>query len=111
MNLLERISLDRAARKYAKRLPAELHRCWGAGETYTPGQIKTAIAALKLPKRWAALGFASFLSEADFAAASQIFPTDLNYETARALFERHRVGPASAAYVFANNDGSAPVIM
>jgi hypothetical protein len=109
MNWFDRISLNRAASRYARRLPDEMRRCWGAGETYTPGQIRTAIAALELPPRWAALGYAAFLSEAEFAANAAAYPVALPYGTARACFERHRVKAFRTPYAFeGTKDGLLP---
>ncbi len=105
MNWLDRILLNRAAKKYARRLPAEMRRCWGAGETYTLGQIKTAIASLKLPERWAVLGYAAFLNEAEFATMSSALPVGLTYDSARACFQRHRVRAGSTTYAFENTVG------
>jgi hypothetical protein len=111
MNWFDWISLNRAAKRYARRLPAELRRCWGADDTYTPGQIRTAIATLKLPKQWSALGYAAFLNEADFTAMSPAAPSALTYDMARQRFQRYRGRPSSTAYAFENTvgEGNYPV--
>jgi hypothetical protein len=78
--------LKRAAKIYGRRLPATLREGWGSSETYTPGQIAAAIKRGRLNPKFAALGYAAFMSEEQFNAVHQQMPVALGYAEARALF-------------------------
>jgi len=53
------VRFRRAAREYARRLPAQLRKDYGAGELYTPQQIRMSAARAKLPEAYVAFGFAA----------------------------------------------------
>jgi hypothetical protein len=63
---LEALRLRSAAKKYARVLGPDLVRDYGASETYNEAQIRAAIRKLKLPEQYAKLGFAAFMTEAEF---------------------------------------------
>lgn len=74
---IARMRLRSAARRYARRLGPRLRHDYGAGERYTPGQIRTAAARCKLPARFLCIGFAAFLPEEVYrATVDQAFKDD-----------------------------------
>ena len=66
MKWFNQFGLDRAAKAYAKRLPAEMNAGWGSSEVYTIGQVKAAIRHLGLKGRYIAIAYAAFLTKEDF---------------------------------------------
>jgi len=90
MKWFNQFGLDRAAKAYAKRLPAEMNAGWGSSEVYTIGQVKAAIRHLGLKGRYIAIAYAAFLTKEDFTSVEAEYPTPIAYDAARELFERHR---------------------
>jgi hypothetical protein len=63
MSLLFKLWKNRAAKRYARKLPRGLRKGWGKSRSYTPGQIQATVKALKLDPRFIVFGYAAFLSE------------------------------------------------
>ena len=82
----------RAAKRYALRLGPCLLRHFGSSATYSRGQIERGIAETGLNPRYAALGYACFLEEADYQALAGELPLPLAYEEARDLVARYVPG-------------------
>ncbi|RAK58891.1 hypothetical protein DJ021_03285 [Phenylobacterium hankyongense] len=89
MGWLQRIAMHRAAKTYARRLPAEMHRGWGAADFYTPGQVRAAVAHLGLNRRYIVIAYAAFLAEDEFATAASETPVSATYAEARRIFGRY----------------------
>jgi hypothetical protein len=88
MNLLFAIQKNRAARRYARRLPGALRKGWGGSASYTFGQIQSAVRALRLDPRFIAFGYAAFLSEEAFAEVYGDTRPPIPREAAREAFVR-----------------------
>jgi hypothetical protein len=88
VNLLRRLKLRRAAKRYARQLGSQLQRGYGAAEFYTPAQIRASVARLGLNPQFIALGYASFLNEEEFAALAAAMPMCIPYDEARELVAR-----------------------
>ena len=84
--LFLRLRLRRAAKRYARRLPPQLHRSYGASETYTAAQIRTAAAKQRLDGDFLVLGYAAFLDEDLFCCIVRKLSVRLSYRQARELF-------------------------
>ena|SRR5712691_5846127 len=84
-NLITKIRLNLAARRYARRLGPQLRRDYGGGADYTVGQIRAAVKKCHLPVRHIKLGFAAFMDEATFrrVADKRDWPA---YEALRSLY-------------------------
>ncbi len=98
MGWLRRWAMRRAARAYARRLPAELQAGWGAAPFYTPGQVAAAIRRLKLEGPHAALAYAAFTTQSDFETVESALRGQIGYDEARKLMERTAPGVLSATY-------------
>ncbi len=96
MGWLERMKLDGAAKRYARRLPRALREGWGGAKTYTPAQIRKAIDTAGLDPAYAVFGYAAFLPEEDFALAVAGLPIQAPYAEARERLLRFLPGGASA---------------
>ena len=90
MNFLSRMAVRRVAKRYAKRLPAELEANWGASDAYTIDQVRAAIARSGLRGRYIAVAYAAFLTEADYLNIAASLPLVLPYDVARNLFWKAR---------------------
>jgi len=90
MKWLNQFGLNRAAKTYAKQLPAAMNAGWGSSDVYTIGQVKAAIRHLSLKGRYIAIAYAAFLTREDFASLEAEYPTPIAYDTARELFALHR---------------------
>lgn len=88
MNLLFAIQKNRAAKRYARRLPGALRKGWGRSASYTPGQIQSAVKTLRLDPRFIVFGYAAFLSEEAFAEVYAATPPPIPREAAREAFVR-----------------------
>jgi hypothetical protein len=98
MSWLEAFRLRRAAIAYARKLPNHLARAYGRGRTYTPGQIRTAVDALKLDPQFVALALAAYLEDCNYQDLRDGLPMTLDYNHARATFLRYLPGrPVSAS--------------
>src|SRR5579864_4594363 len=86
MGLFANLRRNRAARQYARALPSWLARSYGASPHYLVTQIDAAITALKLPREFAAFGYAAFLSPEDYEVNRRKLSHHLEYDLARALF-------------------------
>ena len=95
MSWPSRWMMRRAAKKYARRLPAELRAGWGAAQFYTPDQVAAVIKRLRLEGPHEALAYATFTTEADFAGLGQ---TKIGYDEARSVMARAAPGVLSATY-------------
>jgi hypothetical protein len=82
---------------YARRLPGRLAQSYGYGQTYTPGQIRTAVGDSKLDPRFLALAMAAYLEEADYEGLRSELPRPLDYRWARETFRRYRPGRRPSA--------------
>jgi len=91
MRLLSRFWMNRAAKRYATRLPAVLARSYGAsaGKLYPPAQIRAAVSKSKLNRSYIALAYAAFLPEEAFNALAGEMPISIPYAEARAAFAAH----------------------
>jgi hypothetical protein len=89
--LIRRIDQRWYAPKFAQRLAPRLLRDYGASKFYTPGQIRTACAKCRLPRRHLALAYAAFLPQTEFEAATDetMWP---DYMALRVLFFRFIAG-------------------
>jgi hypothetical protein len=80
----------RAAKRYAKVLPAWLRRHYGGEdegrETYTVQQIRKAVSVLKLNPKYIALAYAAYLPEHDYEAVKGELPRQIDFLEARTLF-------------------------
>ena len=90
MGLIANWRRRRALHRYSQRLPAELAKNYGASTFYTARQIEAAVGRQKLSSEFLWLGYAAFLSEPDFIAATQDMAAPLAYGRARALMEKYR---------------------
>ena len=100
MNVLLRLRLRRSAKRYARKLGPALNKAYGPSDTYTPGQIRTAISKLGLSPEYSALGYATFLSEEDYAHVAGNMPISIPYDEARQLVDRYRSSGRSSASHF-----------
>src|SRR5262245_53615516 len=83
--LIRKIRLNLAARRYARRLGPQLRRDYGGGTDYTAGQIRTAVKKCRLPARYIKLGYAAFMDEETFRAAADRSDWP-NYDILRSLY-------------------------
>jgi hypothetical protein len=90
MEFLRNLTLKRAAKRYARELPGELRRSYGASERYTPAQVRTAVATAKLDERFVVLAYAAYLTEGDFAVLAARLPNAMSYAAARAVLACYR---------------------
>ena len=90
MTWFSRIALHSAARRFARRLPQELHADWGASDAYTIEQVRAALARRRLGGRYVAVAYAAFLTEPDYLKVAASLPLVLPYDKARALYDRER---------------------
>jgi hypothetical protein len=90
----------RALQRYAHELAARLHRDYGASEFYTPGQIRSAVARLRLSPELVTHGYAMFLPAETFNAMATEVRGALSYDEARAEVARYtkRAAPASGGF-------------
>jgi hypothetical protein len=100
MNWFEKFGLRYAAKRYAKRLPAELFKGWGGADFYTFGQVRAALRSLGLGGMYDAIAYAGFVTEEDYRANAQALPRIFPYDQARALLSRYLVKPDSATYAY-----------
>jgi hypothetical protein len=101
MNLLFAIQKNRAAKRYARRLPGALRKGWGRSASYTPGQVQAAVKILRLDPRFIVFGYAAFLSEEAFAEIYANGPPLVSRESARETFHRFALfssGPWNATF-------------
>ena len=89
MSLFGAFRRRRAVRKYARRLPRQLYRDYGASQFFTPGQIRAAVARLKIDPAFIVYGYAMFLPEAAFNELRPQMQSQLSYQRARAELLRH----------------------
>jgi hypothetical protein len=90
MEFLRNLTLKRAAKRYARELPGELRRAYGAAGRYTVAQIRAAVTALALDERFVALAYAGYLTEAEFAPLASSVGARMSYAEARALLDKYR---------------------
>jgi hypothetical protein len=90
MDLLRRLRIRRAAKRYARQLGSQLQRGYGAAEFYTPAQIRASVAKLGLNPQFIALGYTSCLNEEEFAALATAMPIYIPHGAARELVERFK---------------------
>jgi hypothetical protein len=76
----------RAAKKIAVRLEAELSEAYLHDEVYTPAQIRSAYARLKLKPKYIGLAFAKYTDLETYTALTG--GTHSTYEADRALYTR-----------------------
>ncbi len=79
----------RAAKRYANELGPQLINDYGASETYTAGQIRSAVARLELPEKYLCFGFAGFMDEAGYNTQLRDLRKAPPYAMARKLFQRY----------------------
>lgn len=84
---------NRVVKRYARQLPAQLRRSYGNAPRYTPAQIRTAAAKLKLPGKYICLGYAAFLPAEEYAALAACMPLFMEYEQARSKLFRFAPPP------------------
>ena len=96
MNWFERFRCHRAAKRFARKLPAVLNERYLDAEAYTPAQVRAALAQAKLGGRYVAIAYAATLTEDDYVQEAPGFPVVVPYDKARALFEYYRPGPIGA---------------
>jgi len=71
---------------------------WGASETYTVGQVDTALRSAGLKGAHKSIAYAGLMSETDFLAHEAGQPR-MPYEQARALFGEALPGGSWTAYL------------
>jgi hypothetical protein len=86
--LFERWRWHRAAKVYGERLGPHLSEDYGGEPPYTQEQVDRAIGKLELDPRYAALGYAAFLSISDYGRLRNANPKLLDREVAHVLLER-----------------------
>jgi hypothetical protein len=85
MSLFSTLFRNRALKQYARLLPRQLAKDYGAADVFTPAQIKASATRLKLNPAYHAHAHAMFLPEREFA---EIYPTS-TYAERRAKFQKH----------------------
>jgi hypothetical protein len=108
VDLLRRLRIRRAAKRYARQLGSQLQRGYGASEFYTSAQIRTSVAKLGLNPQFIALGYASFLNEEEFATLTAAMPIYIPYGEAREIFERYM--PSNMRSASGNPEGSLNIV-
>ena len=88
MRFLRTLALNRAAKRYARELPGQLRRAYGA-RRYTPAEIRRAVADAGLDEQYAGLAYAGHLTPEEFAPLGIKMPNAISYEEARALLTRY----------------------
>lgn len=68
LRLWRKAKARKAARQYARCLPAQLHTDYGASATYSAAQIRRSADRAHLPAAFIGIGLAMFLDEHAFAA-------------------------------------------
>jgi hypothetical protein len=87
-SMFRNLRLRAAAKRYAAKLPPQIHTDYGTSDTYTQAQIAKSAARAGLPADMVALGYAAFLTEAAFNAIPNR-PAWVEYQTLRALITRY----------------------
>lgn len=100
MNWFEKLNLRRSARRYAKRLPAELYKGWGGADFYTFGQVRASLKSLGLAGQYDAVAYAGFITEEDYRSNAAAMSRVLPYDQARSLLLRYFVKPDRATYAY-----------
>lgn len=90
MRFLRQLSRNRAAKRYARELPGELRRAYGASARYTPSQIRGAVTAAGLDQRFIALAYAAYLNAEEYGAVVPRTKDAMSYAEARDLLARYR---------------------
>ncbi|MDC7681970.1 hypothetical protein PQU92_01690 [Asticcacaulis sp. BYS171W] len=85
MGWFERFRLRRAARRYARYVPAALRKGWGKSEFYTVGQVEAVLTSLDVSGSFKDIARAAFLTQEDYHL-SQDSRAGLSYADARSLF-------------------------
>ncbi len=88
MGWLEDRKRVQAAKRYASLLPRRLSEAYGHSKSYTEGQIRTAVAFLKLDPDYIAFAFAAFQTLEDYELLRPNLGFAPAYEEAQAEFER-----------------------
>ena len=83
-----------AARNYARRLPPQLRKDYGASATYTPVQIAASAFRAKLPQEYIMFGYAAFLTKEAFEALKD-FQSLFGYEELRLILGRYALHRAA----------------
>ena len=86
--VFQSVRLRSAARRYAREVWPRLRKDYGAGETFTVGQIRSAARQLGLPARYLPIGYAVFLPADAFAVLAGPDPIG-DRDSLRALFWQH----------------------
>ena len=100
MSLFSSLRKKRALKRYARELPRQLRSDYGAGEFFTPAQIKAATSKLKVDQELIVYGYAGFLSEETFGMLPPQTPDLLTYEEVRSEFLRLIPSRASSSSNF-----------
>lgn len=108
MGFLERWTLRRGAKRYANLLGPALAAAYGASESYSVDQIRTAVSKCGLDDRFIALGFAAFLPDDQFQATERGVLSDLSREDCRALLAHYRPSRPSSAFAEPPNEVGLP---
>ena len=77
MAILANMARNRAVKKMAKSLPPLLTSGYGVAETYTPGQVATAMENAGISSDFIDFAYAMFCSESDFTGVSSADFTSL----------------------------------
>lgn len=88
IELLRRMQMRSAAKRYASRLGGSLQQSFGPSSTYTPRQIQRGVTDCALDPNYIVFGYASFLPESEFNARLSDMPIKLPYQEARGLYSR-----------------------
>ena len=89
MDLLAKIRVRSAAKRYASRLGQSLARSFGGSSTYTPRQIQRGVADCALDPKYIVFAYAAFLPKAEFEVRLSEMPIKLPYLEARDLYLRY----------------------
>jgi len=89
MGFFETYRLNAAAKRYARMLPAQIKKDYGASEFYTSAQIAAAVRRAKLPEAFIAFALAKYLPREVFDNDVETeFSYDLLYDKFKSYLRR-----------------------
>ena len=103
---LNGLKLKSAAKRFARELPPQLLRDYGASKFYTPQQIETSAGRAGLPARYVSLGWAMFLDAATFASVADANAPG-SYQELRPMLARYAARRSHAGFQPASENTDA----
>ena len=88
MGLLLALRKRQAAKRYARMLAPWLGHAFGMSEHYAAAQIRAAVDALRLERRYIGIAYAVFMPEEAYEALLNEMPIQFSRQEARDLFRR-----------------------